>query len=85
MPDQNHQPWYRYRDTLSARAELLLGNQWVLTPSHHAAMISTFLGNMELVKNYAARCYKTLIDSDGFLKDARLETLLKQRPDIAKP
>lgn len=41
-------------------------------------------GELELAKNYAARCYKTLIDSD-FLKDARLETLLKQWPDIAKP
>jgi CheY-like chemotaxis protein len=39
---------------------------------------------LELAANYAARCYKTLIDSD-FLKDARLETLLKQWPDIAKP
>jgi hypothetical protein len=35
-------------------------------------------GELELAKNYAARCYKTLIDSDDFLKDARLETLLKQ-------
>jgi hypothetical protein len=35
-------------------------------------------GELELAKNYAARCYKTLIDSDDFLKDARLEMLLKQ-------
>jgi hypothetical protein len=42
-------------------------------------------GELELAKNYAARCYKTFIDCDDFLKDARLETLLKQWPDIAKP
>jgi hypothetical protein len=93
-------------------------NQWVLTLSHHAAVISTFIGNLELVKHYyrqslssnsenprallglatvarkqgepelakdyATRCYKALMDGDDFLKDARLETLLKQWPDIAK-
>ena len=79
MPDQNHQPCYRYRDTLSASAELSLEdgdkawrllddaialaikeNQWVLTLSHHAAMISTFLGNMELVKHYCNNRYRSL-------------------------
>jgi tetratricopeptide (TPR) repeat protein len=28
-------------------------NQWVLTLSDHAAVISTFLGNLELVKHYS--------------------------------
>jgi hypothetical protein len=93
-------------------------NQWVLTLSHHAAVISTFLGKTELVKpyyqqslsfstenprallglasvarkqgklelakDYATRCYQALMDGDDFLKDARLETLLKQRPEVAK-
>jgi hypothetical protein len=27
-------------------------NRWVLTLSHHAAVISNFLGNLELVKRY---------------------------------
>jgi tetratricopeptide (TPR) repeat protein len=92
-------------------------NHWVLTLSHHAAVISNFLGNLEqvkhyyqqslsfnpenprallglanvlkeqgepeLAKSYAARCHKSLMHGDDFLKDARLETLLKEWPDIA--
>jgi Tfp pilus assembly protein PilF len=93
--------------------------QWVLTLSHHAAVISNFLGNLsrekhyyqqslafnpenprafsgladvakqegelELASEYAARCYKALMEGDDFLKDARLETLLKKWPEVARP
>jgi tetratricopeptide (TPR) repeat protein len=93
-------------------------NQWVLTLSHHAAVLANFLGDPEREKNYyqeslsfnpenpsallglakvakkqrepevakgyAARCYKALMHGDDFLKDARLETLLKEWPDIAE-
>jgi len=93
-------------------------NQWVLTLSHHAAVISNFLGNLsrvkhyyekslefkpenpralagladvaqeqgelELAKEYAARCYKALMEGDDFLKDARLETLLTKWPEVAQ-
>ena len=93
-------------------------NRWVLTLSHHAAVISNFLGNpalakqyyekslefnpenpralagladvaqeqgeLELAKEYAARCYKALMEGDDFLKDARLETLLKKWPEVAQ-
>ncbi|HEV3210241.1 MAG TPA: hypothetical protein VGY91_08240 [Chthoniobacterales bacterium] len=92
--------------------------QWVLTLSHHAAVISNFLGNLsrvkhyyqqslafnpenpralsgladvakqegelELAKEYAARCYKALIKGDDFLKKERLETLLKKWPDVSQ-
>jgi len=92
-------------------------SQWVLTLSHHAAVISNFLGNLskvkhyyeqslafnpenpralsgladvakeqgelELAKEYASRCYKALTKGDDFLKDARLETLLKKWPEVA--
>ena len=34
-------------------------------------------GELELAKQYAARCYKALIGGDEFLKKERLETLLK--------
>jgi Tfp pilus assembly protein PilF len=91
--------------------------QWVLTLSHHAAVISNFLGNLsrvkhyyqqslafnpenpralsgladvakeegelELAKEYAARCCKVLMEGDDFLRDARLETLFKKWPDVA--
>ena len=94
-------------------------NQWVLTLSHHAAVISNFLGNcsqvkhyyekslafnpenpralsgladvakeqgeLELAKQYAARCYKALIGGDDFLKKERLETLLKKWPEVSRP
>jgi tetratricopeptide (TPR) repeat protein len=93
-------------------------NQWVLALSHHAAVISTFLGNfsrvkdyyqkslafnpenpralsgladvakkqgeLELAREYAVRCYKALMKSDDFLRDARLETLLKEWPEVAR-
>jgi tetratricopeptide (TPR) repeat protein len=89
-------------------------NRWVLTLSHHAAVISNFLGKPELVKSYyqqslafnpensralyglanvareqgdlelakeyAARCHKALMDGDDFLKDAQLEMLRKHWP-----
>jgi hypothetical protein len=92
--------------------------QWVLTLSHHAAVISNFLGNLsrvkhyyqqslafnpenpralsgladvakqegelELAKEYAARCYNALIEGDDFLKKERLETLLKKWPDVSQ-
>ena len=94
-------------------------DRWVLTLSHHAAVISNFLGNLprvkhyyekslefnpenpralygladvakeqgelELAKQYAARCYKALIEGDDFLKKERLETLLKKWPEISQP
>jgi tetratricopeptide (TPR) repeat protein len=93
-------------------------HRWVLTLSHHAAVISNFLGNLsrvkhyyekslefnpenpralagladvaqqqgelELAKEYAVRCYKALTQGDGFLRDARLETLLKKWPELAQ-
>jgi len=93
--------------------------QWVLTLSHHAAVISNFLGNLsrvkhyyqqslafnpenpralsgladvakqegelELASEYAARCYKALMEGDDFLKGARLEALLKKWPEVARP
>lgn len=93
--------------------------QWVLTLSHHAAVISNFLGNQSrvkhyyqhslafnpenpralsgladvakdegelgLAKEYAARCYKALMEGDDFLKDVRLEMLLEKWPDVARP
>jgi tetratricopeptide (TPR) repeat protein len=89
-------------------------NRWVLTLTHHAGVISKFLGKSELVKSYyeksltfnpenpralyglatvareqgeielakeyAARCHRALVNGDDFLKDARLETLLKHWP-----
>jgi Tfp pilus assembly protein PilF len=91
-------------------------NRWVLTLSHHAAVISNFLGDLsrvkryyqqslafnpenpgalsgladvakeegerELAKEYAARCYKAVMEGEDFLKDARLETLLKKWPEV---
>ena len=93
-------------------------NRWVLTLSHHAAVISRFRGKLELAKHYyqqslsfnpenprallglasvsekqgepelakgyAIRCYKALVDGDDFLKDAYLERLLKQWPEVAR-
>jgi hypothetical protein len=41
-------------------------------------------GEPKLAKDYATRCYKALMDGDDFLRDARLERLLKQWPDIAE-
>jgi tetratricopeptide (TPR) repeat protein len=92
--------------------------QWVLALSHHAAVISRFLGNLSRVKQYyehslalspenpqalagladvakqegelglaneyAARCYKSLVAGDDFLKEARLETLLKKWPELGR-
>jgi hypothetical protein len=40
-------------------------------------------GELELAKEYAARCYKTLTEGDDFLKDTWLETLLKKWPELA--
>ena len=93
-------------------------SRWVLTLSHHAAVIATFLGDWPRVKNYyeqslacnpgnpaalsgladvakeqgelalareyAAQCYAVLRDGDDFLKDARLETLLKKWPEVGQ-
>jgi hypothetical protein len=41
-------------------------------------------GELELAKEYAARCYKALIEGDDFLKKERLETLLKKWPDVCQ-
>jgi hypothetical protein len=35
-------------------------------------------GQPEVGKGYAIRCYKALLDGDHFLKDAYLDTLLRQ-------
>jgi Tfp pilus assembly protein PilF len=42
-------------------------------------------GELELAKQYAARCYKALIEGDDFLKRERLETLLKKWPEFSQP
>src|SRR2546430_10809453 len=42
-------------------------------------------GELELAKQYAARCYKALIGGDDFLKKERLETLLKKWPEVCQP
>ena len=109
----------RLLDDAIARAISENENQWVLTLSHHAAVISNFLGDLsqvkhyyqkslefnpenpralfgladvakeqgelELAKEYAARCYKALIEGDDFLRDSRLERLLKKWPEVARP
>jgi Tfp pilus assembly protein PilF len=93
-------------------------NRWVLTLSHHAAVIARVLadwprvkhyyeqslafnpdnpaelsgladvakdqGELALAREYAARCYKVLIEGNDFLKDARLETLLKKWPEVGQ-
>src|SRR6266404_1815953 len=93
-------------------------NQCVLTLSHHAAVISDFIGDLarvgdyyqkslefnpenpralsgladvakaqgdlELAKNYAKRSYKALIQGDDFLRNERLELLLKKWPEVAE-
>ena len=116
QPDDNKEA-LRLLDDAIAMAISENENQWVLTLSHHAAVISRFFGNLsqvkhyyqqslkfnpenppalsgladvakeqgelELAKEYAARCYKALIEGDDFLKDARLETLLKKWPEVA--
>jgi tetratricopeptide (TPR) repeat protein len=108
----------RLVDGAIARAISESENQWVLTLSHHAAVISDFLGNLclvkeyyekslefnpenpralegladvakeqgefELAKQFAARCYKALIEGDDFLKKERLETLLKKWPEVSQ-
>jgi tetratricopeptide (TPR) repeat protein len=39
-------------------------------------------GELEQAKEYAARCYKALIEGDNFLKKERLETLLHKWPEV---
>jgi tetratricopeptide (TPR) repeat protein len=109
----------RLLDGAIARAISENENRWVLTLSHHAAVISNFLGHwsqakhyyekslasnpenpgalsgladvakeqgeLELAKEYAARCYKALIEGDDFLKKERLETLLNSGPKSPNP
>jgi tetratricopeptide (TPR) repeat protein len=41
-------------------------------------------GELELASEYAARCYKALMEGDDFLKEARLERLLKEWPEVAQ-
>jgi hypothetical protein len=48
------------------------------------ANVSKEQGEPEWAKDYAARCYKALMDGDDFLKDARLETLLNEWPGVAE-
>ena len=106
----------RLLDGVIAMAISANESQWVLTLSHHAAVISNFLGNLakvkryyeqslafnpenpralsgladaakeqgelELAKEYASRCYKALTKGDDFLRDARLERLLKKWPEV---
>ena len=115
--DENEQA-LRLIDDAVATAIAENENRWVLTLSHHAAVIARFLedwprvkhyyqqslafnpdnpaalfglanaakeqGEPEVAKEYAARCYKALIEGDDFLRDARLETLLKQWPEVAQ-
>jgi tetratricopeptide (TPR) repeat protein len=114
----NNEAALRLLDDAIARAISENENRWVLMLSHHAAVISNFLGNwsqvkhyyekslafnpenpralagladvareqgeLELAKQYAARCYRTLVEGDDFLKKERLETLLKKWPDVAE-
>jgi hypothetical protein len=40
-------------------------------------------GELELAKEYAARCYKILTEGNDSLKNAWLETLLKKWPEVA--
>jgi hypothetical protein len=47
------------------------------------ARVSREQGQPEVGKGYAIRSYKALIDGDHFLKDAYLDTLLHQWPDVA--
>jgi hypothetical protein len=109
----------RLLDGAIARAISENENRWVLTLSHHVAVLSNFLGNwsqvkqyyekslafnpenpralsgladvakeegeLELAKQYAARCYKALIGGDDFLKKERLERLLKKWPEVSQP
>jgi hypothetical protein len=42
-------------------------------------------GELELAKQYVARCYKALIEGDDFLKRERVETLLKKWPGVSQP
>ncbi|HEX4536267.1 MAG TPA: hypothetical protein VH140_04910 [Candidatus Acidoferrum sp.] len=41
-------------------------------------------GELEVAKEYAARCYKALIEGDDFLKKERLETLLYKWPEVSQ-
>lgn len=41
-------------------------------------------GELELGKQYAARCYKALLEGDDFLKKKRLEMLLKKWPEVSQ-
>ena len=109
----------RLLDSAIAKAISENENRWVLTLSHHAAVISRFVGNwsqvkryyevslefnpenpralsgladvakeegeLDLAKQYAARCYKALIEGDDFLKKEQLETLLKKWPEFSQP
>ena len=41
-------------------------------------------GELELAKEYAARCYKALIVGDDFLKKERLQTLIHKWPEVSQ-
>ncbi len=42
-------------------------------------------GEIELAKEYAARCYKALISSEYFLKDALLQSVQQKWPEVVPP
>jgi tetratricopeptide (TPR) repeat protein len=44
------------------------------------ATVAREQGELELAKEYAARCHRALMDGDDFLKDVQLEMLLKHWP-----
>jgi hypothetical protein len=48
------------------------------------AKVARKQGEPKLAKDCATRYYKALMDGDDFLRDARLERLLKQWPDVAE-
>jgi Tfp pilus assembly protein PilF len=52
MQQDDNEGALRVLDDAIAMAVREQENQWVLTLSHHAAVISNFLGNLERVKHY---------------------------------
>jgi len=60
-----------------------------LNPENPAALsgladVAKVQGELEVAREYKARCYKVLTEGDEFLKDAWLETLLKKWPEVAQ-
>ena len=48
------------------------------------ADVAAAQGELALAREYAARCYKVLTEGNELLKDARLDTLLKQWPELGQ-